>query len=348
MNCRNSPLNSCGSKILVVCDRTLPHFARGFCHPSGRPSCGTASQCSALRWRLFLHFSFRTSPKAAWSSSPSRSWSAPGTAAGSRAWRRLRSPSRSVRTTRSPATTPRLEARRAIFHLALFVFVALLICWFNAALRAAQEGLRRSEQNFRSLVTNAPYGICRCDARGYVLDVNPGAGPHARLRLSPRSWSGRNLSTLYADGAAVVPAGRLLSPAAAPSTDLVAEWRRKDDTTTVGAPFRPRHHRRSTNRHLRALRRRRHRAPRARAATAPVAEDGSHRPSGRRHRARLQQSADGDLGLLRVPAGTPRPRSGVARPGQGDFRPPPSAPPRSPGNCWPSAASRCSRPKSST
>src|SRR5216684_3928630 len=65
------------------------------------------------------------------------------------------------------------EYRRAIIHLFLFVIVAVLICWFNAALRAAQEGLRRSEINFRSLVTNAPYGICRCDARGQLLNANP-------------------------------------------------------------------------------------------------------------------------------------------------------------------------------
>src|SRR5579864_7002010 len=65
------------------------------------------------------------------------------------------------------------QYRTAIFRLALFVFVALLICWFNAALRAAQEGLRLSEQNCRSLVTNAPYGICRCDAAGEILDANP-------------------------------------------------------------------------------------------------------------------------------------------------------------------------------
>src|SRR5438445_6362923 len=49
------------------------------------------------------------------------------------------------------------QYRMAIFRLTLFFSVALLICWFNAALRAAQEGLRRSELNFRSLVTNAPY-----------------------------------------------------------------------------------------------------------------------------------------------------------------------------------------------
>src|ERR1700745_1716829 len=65
------------------------------------------------------------------------------------------------------------EYRKAIIHLTLFVFVALLICSFNAALRSAQEGLRRSEINFRSLVTNAPYGICRCDSQGALLSVNP-------------------------------------------------------------------------------------------------------------------------------------------------------------------------------
>src|SRR5215467_6314452 len=32
-----------------------------------------------------------------------------------------------------------LENRRAIAHLILFFAVALLICWFNAALRATQE-----------------------------------------------------------------------------------------------------------------------------------------------------------------------------------------------------------------
>src|SRR3982074_3811075 len=40
------------------------------------------------------------------------------------------------------------EYRKAIAHLALFFAVALLICWFNAAPRATQESLRRSERNF--------------------------------------------------------------------------------------------------------------------------------------------------------------------------------------------------------
>src|SRR5260370_31360396 len=61
----------------------------------------------------------------------------------------------------------------AIAHLALFFPVALLICWFNAALRATQHNLRRSDSNFRSLVMNAPYAICRFAALGILQDANP-------------------------------------------------------------------------------------------------------------------------------------------------------------------------------
>ena len=38
------------------------------------------------------------------------------------------------------------EYRHSLAHLALFFAVALLICWFNGALRATQESLRRSER----------------------------------------------------------------------------------------------------------------------------------------------------------------------------------------------------------
>ena len=90
------------------------------------------------------------------------------------------------------------EYRKAIAHLALFFAVALLICWFNGALRATQDSLRRSESNFRSLVMNAPYSICRCDALGILQDANPamvamfGYESAAELR-------GRHLGSLYAD-----------------------------------------------------------------------------------------------------------------------------------------------------
>ena len=94
---------------------------------------------------------------------------------------------------RSPA-----DYRRAIIHLGLFVFVAALICFFNAALRSAQEGLRRSEINFRSLVTHSPYGVCRCGSDGILLDVNPALV--AMLGYSSgKNLVGRNLANLYSD-----------------------------------------------------------------------------------------------------------------------------------------------------
>jgi len=90
------------------------------------------------------------------------------------------------------------EYRKAIAHLALFFAVALLICWFNAALRATQESLRRSESNFRSLVMNAPYGICRCNTLGILQDANP-----ALVAMfgydNAAELTGRHLGSLYAD-----------------------------------------------------------------------------------------------------------------------------------------------------
>src|ERR1700689_3442490 len=90
------------------------------------------------------------------------------------------------------------EYHRAIAHLGLFIAVALLICWFNAALRATQERLRLSESNFRSLVMNAPYGICRCDALGILQDANP-ALVAMFAYANADELRGRHLGSLYAD-----------------------------------------------------------------------------------------------------------------------------------------------------
>jgi two-component system, cell cycle sensor histidine kinase and response regulator CckA len=90
------------------------------------------------------------------------------------------------------------DYQNAILHLTLFALVAVLICWFNAALRSAQNGLRYSESNFRSLVTHAPYGICRCDSAGILLEANP-----ALVKIlgyaSSAELVGRNLANQYAD-----------------------------------------------------------------------------------------------------------------------------------------------------
>jgi PAS domain S-box-containing protein len=118
------------------------------------------------------------------------------------------------------------EFRRSMIRLALFVTVALLICWFNAALRAAQEGLQRSESNFRSLVTNAPYGICRCDSRGHLVDANPAFVTSLGYE-SASELIGRNLSTLYADGQQWFVLADQLSTQEH-FEGLTAEWTRKD------------------------------------------------------------------------------------------------------------------------
>ncbi|PYX46102.1 MAG: hybrid sensor histidine kinase/response regulator [Acidobacteria bacterium] len=121
--------------------------------------------------------------------------------------------------------------RTAIVRLSLFFFLAMLICWLNAALRASQESLRRSELNFRSLVTNAPYGICRCDSKGKILDANP-----AFLELlghtSVDELIGRHIFALYADNDKWFDLADFLR-SSDPFKGLTAEWKRKNNTTTV-------------------------------------------------------------------------------------------------------------------
>jgi PAS domain S-box-containing protein len=123
------------------------------------------------------------------------------------------------------------QFRSTMLRLALFVVLAALICWFNAALRAAQDNLRRSEMNFRSLVTNAPYGICRCDSTGQVLDANP-----ALLAMlgysSTKELLGKHLGALYSDTQHWFELADHLR-SAVPFTGLIVEWKRKDDTSTV-------------------------------------------------------------------------------------------------------------------
>ncbi|MGA8764683.1 MAG: ATP-binding protein [Candidatus Sulfotelmatobacter sp.] len=117
-----------------------------------------------------------------------------------------------------------------IIRLSLFVIVALLICWLNAALRSAQEGMRRSEINFRSLVTNAPYGICRCDAAGQLLHSNPAL--QTMLGYPAKELAGRHLGGLYADTHQWFQLADYLR-AGAPFNGLIVEWKRKDETPIV-------------------------------------------------------------------------------------------------------------------
>jgi PAS domain S-box-containing protein len=120
--------------------------------------------------------------------------------------------------------------RKAIIQLTLFVFVAGLICFFNAALRSAQEGLRRSEINFRSLVTHAPYGVCRCDSTGILLDVNPALVTMLGYATASE-LVGRNVAHLYSDSQQWFGLADFLR-ALEKFHGLPADWVRKDHTST--------------------------------------------------------------------------------------------------------------------
>ena len=123
------------------------------------------------------------------------------------------------------------QFRSTMIRLALFVVLAILICWMNAALRVAQEKLRRSEMNFRSLVTNAPYGICRCDSAGKLLDANP-----ALLSMlgysSADELVGSHLGALYEEAQQWFElADRLRT--SVPFNGLIVPWKRKNGGVTL-------------------------------------------------------------------------------------------------------------------
>jgi PAS domain S-box-containing protein len=123
------------------------------------------------------------------------------------------------------------QYRSTMDRLALFVVLAFVICWLNAALRATQEDLRRSEMNFRSLVTNAPYGICRCDAAGQVRQANPKL--LTMLGYSAASeLIGEQLAVLYADAQQWFDLADHLR-SSAPFHGLIAEWRRNDGSSIM-------------------------------------------------------------------------------------------------------------------
>src|ERR1700722_1670641 len=123
------------------------------------------------------------------------------------------------------------QFRSTMLRLSLFVVLSALICWFNAALRAAQEGLRRSEKNFRSLVTHAPYGICRCDSAGQLLDTNPALRSMLGYSSS-QELVGRHLGGLYADTQQWFELADHLR-SSVPFQGVIAEWMRRDGRSAV-------------------------------------------------------------------------------------------------------------------
>ncbi len=122
------------------------------------------------------------------------------------------------------------QYRSTMIRLTLFIVLAMLICWFNAALRSAQESLRLSEMNFRSLVTNAPYGICRCDSAGQLQEVNPAL--LAMLGYSSASeLVGKHLGGLYSDTQQWFQLADYLRRSTT-FNGLIVEWMRQNGSAT--------------------------------------------------------------------------------------------------------------------
>lgn len=127
-----------------------------------------------------------------------------------------------------------------VVHPLMFAILAALICWSFARLHSAVRAMHRSEEKFRSLVTNAPYGICRCTPDGVLLDANPAMAAMLRCPV-PTALSQRRLSDFYCDpeqfGSVLDDQGLLKQ------FDAVrAEWKRWDNTPIVvrlsGRPIR--------------------------------------------------------------------------------------------------------------
>jgi PAS domain S-box-containing protein len=80
-------------------------------------------------------------------------------------------------------------------------------------------------------VTNAPYGVCRCDSTGQILDANP-----AFLELlgysSGEELIGKHIYSLYSDTDHWFALADFFR-SSAPFKGLNAEWKRKNETTTV-------------------------------------------------------------------------------------------------------------------
>lgn len=95
--------------------------------------------------------------------------------------------------------------------------------------KRAEEALRRSEAGFRSVVEDAPYGICRASTAGRLLQVNPGLQKMLGYE-SKEDLLGRDLKTeIFRDSDDY---NRLMETLlrTAEIKDVEMEWKRKDGT----------------------------------------------------------------------------------------------------------------------
>ncbi len=93
--------------------------------------------------------------------------------------------------------------------------------------RQAEEALGRSEHNFRSLVEHAPYGICRSNLYGELLNVNPALAEMLGYATVEELLEARSFAAIYADPEQYVAAlDRFQSREK--FSGVEAAWKRKD------------------------------------------------------------------------------------------------------------------------
>ena len=93
--------------------------------------------------------------------------------------------------------------------------------------RQAEEALGRSEHNSRSLVEHAPYGICRSNLYGELLDANPALAEMLGYASADDLLGVRSFAALYADPEQYVQALERFQTRQA-FTGIEAAWKRKD------------------------------------------------------------------------------------------------------------------------
>ena len=165
--------------------------------------------------------------------------------------------------------------------------------------KRSEEAVRESEARYRELVNNAMYGICWVSPAGDLLDTNP-----ALVRMlgydSVESLLGSSDSrNLFSDA---VFRKRVLGEAGgAERADLTVAWKRRDakEITVRLIGRRARDPRRNTTCLEIIVEELTERLALEKQA-APGPKIRSHRPTGRWHRARLQQHDRRDSRLGRI------------------------------------------------
>ncbi|HEV2022703.1 MAG TPA: PAS domain S-box protein, partial [Terriglobales bacterium] len=93
--------------------------------------------------------------------------------------------------------------------------------------RLTEEALGRSEHNFRSLVEHAPYGICRANLYGELLDVNPALAEMLGYASPDDLLGAHSFAAIYADPEQYVEALERFQTRQR-FTGIEAAWKRQD------------------------------------------------------------------------------------------------------------------------